>query len=239
MTRRLTFALAAALCAPAPVAAQRPPRPQAPPPPAATTVAAASEADKAALELIRSSRAAIIAAGFSAPYFDRHFTPHRVSNSPGDRRVVWRFRGHGYETYVSDSVGSYTDAGGRRLNTHSAAATLAGARDLRRAITRRRAERLMRSCIGEFEEGAVVFQQFGPGPRAALVFTANTRPAAVEPPSSTFPEEPTGAADRTRRGGKKGPPMYLGAVDLETGRCVKGPAQAGPPPPAVTPPPRP
>jgi hypothetical protein len=239
MKRRLTLALAAALCA-ATAAAAQPARPQTP---GARTDSAAAparpaaelpELDEAERELVRSSRAAIIAAGFSAPFFDRHFSPYRVSNGPADRRVVWRFRAHGHETFVNDSVGSYTDARGRRHNTHSAAATLAGARDLRRAITRRRAERLMRSCIGQFEGGSVVFQQFGARPRAALVFAANTPPPpeAREAPASTFPQEPAGHADR-QRGGKKGPPMYLGAVDLETGRCVKGRANVGAMPPEI------
>jgi hypothetical protein len=223
MKRRLAFALAVALCAAAPLEAQtaRPRTPDAPP--------AAGEAER---ELVRSSRAAIIAAGFSAPFFDKHFSVYKVVNTPGDRRVMWRFRAHGHETYVNDSVGSSADARGRRINTHSAAVTLAGARDLRRAITRRRAERIMRSCIGPFEGGAVVFQQFGPQPRAALVFTASTPPPpeASDLPASTFPSEPSGNAD-LQRGGKKGPFMSLGAVDLETGRCVKGVAQVGAPKP--------
>lgn len=231
MKRRLTLALAAALCAMAATAAAPDARPQ-PAPPAEQTDAAAPALDAEAREIVRSSRAAIIAAGFSAPFFDRHFSPSRVSTSPGDRRVVWRFRAHGHETYVNDSVGSYTDARGRRVNTHSVAATLAGARDLRRLITRRRAERIMRSCIGEFEGGAVIFQQFGARPRAALVFAAHTPPPpeASALPANPFPPEPAGDADRLR-GGKKGAPVYLGAVDLETGRCVKGRAQAGAMPP--------
>lgn len=232
MKRRLALALAAAaLCAASSTAAAQDARPQPAPP--------APALDAEARELVRSSRAAIIAAGFSAPFFDRHFSPYRVSTSPGDRRVVWRFRAHGHETFVNDSVGSYTDAHGRRLNTHSVAATLAGARDLRRAITRRRAERIMRSCIGEFEGGAVVFQQFGARPRAALVFAAHTPPPpeASALPANPYPPEPAGEADRLR-GGKKGAPIYLGAVDLETGRCVKGRAQAGAMPPEAPAPPR-
>jgi hypothetical protein len=235
MKRRLPLALAAALCAAsaaaAPAGRLQTPGARADADAARPAPRAPGEAER---ELVRSSRAAIIAAGFSAPYFDRHFSPYKVINSPGDRRVIWRFRAHGHETFVNDSVGSSTDARGRRVSSHSVAATLAGARDIRRAITRRRAERIMRSCIGQFEGGSVVFQQFGAGPRAraALVLAANTPPPpeAREAPPSTFPQEPTGGADR-QRGGRKGPPMYLGAVDLETGRCIKGRAQAGAMPP--------
>ena len=190
--------------------------------------------DEAGRELVRSSRAAVLSAGFSEAYFDRHFTPFRVVNRAGDRRVVWRFRAGGHEAYVNDSVGFHTDRRGRRVNTHSVASTLAGARDLGRTITRRRAERLMRSCIGEFEGGAVVFQQFGPRPRTALVFTASSvrPPARAAPPAAghAAPEDEAGA-DIIRRAGRKGPPVYLSAVDLQTGRCLKGKAQAGAPKP--------
>ena len=212
MKRRLTLVLAAALCAASAAAAQSP---------------ASDDLSEAERELVRSSRAAIIAAGFSAPFFDRHFSPHKVYDAPGDRRVVWRFRAHGHETFVNDSVGSYTDERGRRFNTHSVAATLAGARDIRRAISRQRAERIMRACIGPFAGGSVVFQQFGDPPRAALVFTATT-PAAPQPPPE--PAE-AGGGERLGRGGRRGPPLYVGSVDLETGRCLKGRAQAGAPRP--------
>jgi hypothetical protein len=214
MRRRLFLVLAAALCATA--AAQSP----APP-----------DLDEAERALVRSSRAAIIAAGFSEAFFDRHFSAYKVSDLPGDRRVVWRFRAHGHETYVNDSVGSYTDAEGRRVNTHSVAATLAGARDIRRAITRREAERIMRSCIGPFAGGSVVFQQFGPQPRAALVFAATSPP----PPDSDAPPSPPSPQESERlrrRTPQKRPLMYVGAVELETGRCMKGLGQSGRPRPA-------
>jgi hypothetical protein len=168
------------------------------------------ELNESERELVRGSRAAIIGAGFSAPYFDRHFELFRVLDRAGDRRVVWRFRAGGHEAYVEDSVGSYTDERGGRRHTHSAAATLGAAHDIRPAVSRRRAERLMRSCIGQFEGGAVALQPFGPAGRTALVFTA-----------ASVPREPP------RRGGR--PTVYLAAVNLETGRCLKGKAQAGRP----------
>lgn len=247
MNRTLTLALAAALCAAAGLEAFAAPTRQARPKPAATQAPPETlKLNEAERALVSSSRAAIIAAGFSGAYFDRHFTPHQVVNHVGDRRVVWRFRAGGHEAYVNDSVGFYTDEQGRRLNTHSAASLLNAARDIRRTITRPRAERIMRSCIGEFEGGVVVFQQFGRRPRTALVFTAITVPpvedAAAAPAGPTPPPAPPageGGVDFIRSGGKKRPPLYIGAVDLETGRCVKGKAQAGSPKPddpAWTPP---
>lgn len=234
MNRTLSLSLAAVLCAAAlaqPSAARAQTSGTTPSAydPSADNAPALGAAEQ---ELVRSSRAAIIAAGFSEPFVERHFTPVRVVNSAGDRRVVWRFSAFGHETFVNDSVGTYTDAQGRRHNTHSVASVLAGARDIRPAISRRRAERIMRACIGQFEGGAVVFQQFGARPRPALVFTAATPPppeASVAQPQ--FPQESGGDEDRLKRGGKKGPPLLLGTVNLETGRCVRGRAQTGSPQP--------
>lgn len=227
MKRTLNILLAAALCAAPGLAAGQTSAPSAPPPDAA----GASALDEAARRLVSGSRRAFLAAGFSAPYFDRHFSPFKVVNLPGDRRVVWRFRAGEHEAYVDDSVGFYTDAGGRRVDTHSVASTLAAARDPRPAVTRRRAERLMRACIGEFEGGAVVFQQFDG--RTALVFTAATAPTPAPASAPAWGEAGAGG-DPLRRGGRKGPPVYVGAVDLETGRCIKGRARAGAPGPSNT-----
>lgn len=220
MKRTLTFMLAAALCVWPALAPAQTSDPDA---------ADGPSLDESARQLVRGSREAFLAAGFSAAYFDRHFRPFKVVNLPGDRRVVWRFRAGDHEAYVDDSVGFYTDEHGRRVDTHSVASTLGAARDPRRTITRRRAERLMRSCIGEFEGGAVAFQQFGA--RTALVFTAATVSPPATPPTPEAWGESAAGGDRLRRGGKKGPPVYVGAVDLETGRCLKGRARAGAPGP--------
>ena len=88
--------------------------------------------------LARDSRAAIIAAGISERYFDAHFTRYKVFSAPGDRRVIWRFSVNGHEALVGDTVGFYTDAGGRRIDTHSIASALPSAHDITRTVTRRR-----------------------------------------------------------------------------------------------------
>jgi hypothetical protein len=63
--------------------------------------------------LVASSRKAIIQTGVSESYFDRHFTLMKAVNQPGDRRVVWKFAINGYETFVSDQLGYYTEKGKR------------------------------------------------------------------------------------------------------------------------------
>ncbi|MFN2481136.1 MAG: hypothetical protein ABR554_06695 [Pyrinomonadaceae bacterium] len=190
--------------------------------------------------MVRGSRAAIIAAGFSAPYFDSHFALTRVVNTPGDRRVVWRFTVGEYSTVVSDSLGFYTDAQGRRVDTHSAGAALRSAHDVLRVIPRRRAERLMRSCIGAFTNGAVVLQAEGDAGHTALVFVASSvpKPRREDRAGRREREEREERVKRERaKGGQaqvdeieaedeegEGAPIFIGAVNLETGRCTKGEA---------------
>ena len=189
-----------------------------------------SEAEE---RLVRDSRAAIVAQGISGPYFDTHFKSFKVSDAPGDRRVVWRFEVNGHAAFVSDTVGYYTDARGRLIDTHSVASALPAAHDITRTISRPRAERMMRACIGRFEGGAVVYRAAGTPERAALLFTASSAPRRE---SRSEREREESARESKARKTKQptqtdvieegedegGGPVYLGAVDLETGRCTKG-----------------
>jgi len=184
--------------------------------------------------LARDSRAAIVAQGISAPYFDAHFKLFKVSDAQGDRRVVWRFEVNGHAAFVNDTVGYYTDARGRLVDTHSVANALPAAHDITRTISRTRAERTMRACIGRFEGGAVVYRAAGLPERAALIFTASSAPRRTRRESSAERErkereasakkgQPPRQTDVIEEGdGEGGEPVYLGAVDLETGRCTKG-----------------
>jgi hypothetical protein len=193
--------------------------------------------------MVQGSRAAIIDAGFSAGYFDAHFSLSRVVNASNDRRVLWRYSLGEYNTVVNDTLGSYTDAKGRRIDTHSARTTLRGAHDVLHVIPKRRAERIMRSCIGAFKTGAVVMQADGAEGRTALVFTAISIPKPRradraereerERRERTKKEASKGARGQTQRdvleedeGEGDGEPLYIGSINLETGRCVKGEAIA-------------
>ena len=159
---------------------------------------------------------------------------------------MWRLKVAEYETTVNDSVGSYTDEKGARHDAHSITGRLSPARDIGPTIPKRRAERLMKACIGEYQSGSVVYQPFGSPPRAALVFTAMSSPEPQKPAAkgSTTPPAPTPTlaptqSDTIRQGGKKPPPLRIGMVDLETGRCVVGVGQVGSPHPSAEKYPRP
>lgn len=193
--------------------------------------------------LVEGSREAVIRTGMSAEYFDAHFRVERVFDRAGDRRVVWRFAVGGHEALVSDSVGFYTE-GGRRFDTHSVAGSLGTTSDLTRTITRERAERIMRRCLGRFTNPQVEYRAHGPNGVAALLLTAETvilprvsaagrearervereRRARQRAPGQTRLD-----ADDLRRSGGERPVILLAAVDLSDGRCTVGRGQVGPP----------
>ena len=192
--------------------------------------------------LVAGSREAIIETGTSPAFFDEHFRVASVVDRPGDRRVVWRLSVSGYEASVNDSIGFYTE-GARRVDTHSVAATLNETSDITRTITRRRAELLMRRCIGRFLDPQVEYRAHGPEGRAALLLTAHSLvPRRRE--RETSEREEREHRERARSGGSQaldgvgaedeeggGPVFVLGAVDLVTGACTVGYGQAGPLPP--------
>jgi hypothetical protein len=179
--------------------------------------------------LVQGSRAAIVETGFSERYFDEHFEVVRVYNSPGDRRVVWRFRLNGYETTVNDSVGFYTDNRGRRVDSHMVSASLGRTRDIRKTIPFGRARRAMKDCIGDYSPGSILLQRFDADGRVSLVFTAVSLPPAGEPQTTPAPGGARPPGWKPAGGKKKKPFLGIGSIDLETGRCIKGVAQAGSP----------
>ncbi len=198
------------------------------------------------LRLKESSKAAIIDTGISPKYFDEHFKLERVVDLPADRRVVWKYSIGEYETILNDAVGFFTDEKGKRFNLHSIRNTLAGAHDIKTTISRKRAEELMSKCLGNYAPGPVLFQAFGSPPRASLLLTASsipiypTKKSTVEKPDVKQPSNATTTAVESQRNVpdselKKGsssekPIIYTAFVDLESGECTKGRAQAGRPP---------
>lgn len=224
--------------------------------PAADAAASALTASERAL--VSGSREAIIGTGLSPSFFDSHFRVARVVDRAGDRRVVWRLSVGGHEAAVNDSVGFYTE-GGRRVDTHSVAATLSETSDITRTITRRRAETLMRRCIGRFRNPQVEYRAHGAGGRAALLLTAHSlvprrreergREGRERRELEEREREARERRERAQTGGSReldevesedeegeGPVVVLGAVDLVTGVCTVGYGQAGPLPPEPAPP---
>lgn len=189
-----------------------------------------SEAERA---LVAGSRLAIVRTGLSAAYFDQHFTVIKVINQPGDRRIIWKFTVNDYTTYVSDVLGYYTKDG-KRVDTHSVDATLRATSEIKRTISRKKANRIMQGCIGRFANPSVEYRASGDS-RAALVLNAEavpkSRPREEPKPSATPTPQISSDGDVIRQKGKKPPPIIAGSVDLESGKCTKGVLQSGAPGP--------
>jgi len=188
--------------------------------------------------LVRSSKAAVVATGLSGAYFDEHFRLVKVVNQPGNRQVIWKYSLGEYETTLNDVVGFYT-AGGGRVDTHSLAGTLGSTYDIRETIPRRRAEKIMRECIGRYAAAAVVYQRLAEDGRTGLYLTAHasgtTRRATGKKEREREREErarreaqkrakgdaTSGERVEIREDDEEGPPFFIGYVNLETGKCIK------------------
>lgn len=189
-------------------------------------------------QLVRGSRAAVVATGLSERYFDEHFRLLQVVNSRAGRRVVWKFSLGEYETSLHDIIGFYT-AGGLRTDTHSITGTLGATYEIRETIPITRAAKLMRKCIGRYEGAAVVYQRLSDDGKTGLYLTAQastpTRRASGGAARDEREKEGArrGAQERGQGGAtsgervepreedEEGPPFFIGYVNLETGKCIR------------------
>ena len=188
-----------------------------------------NEAERA---LVAGSRNAIVRSGMSSAYFDRHFTLVQVVNRPGDRRVVWSFSVNEYAPTVTDVLGYYT-ANGKRTDTHSVTTTLRATSDIIRTISRGKANQIMQQCIGAYRNPSIEYR--AADARAARLFlTAESIPKMARVSEKRREEEEREAREgqsKPKRSGADvikdededhGPPIIVGSVDLQTGKCTKG-----------------
>lgn len=197
---------------------------------------AASGLTDAERALVASSREAIIQTGISEYYFDRHFTLMKAVNQPSDRRVVWKFAINGYETFVSDQLGYYTEKG-KRVDVHSVSTTLHATSEITGTISRKAVNQIMQRCIGRFAHPVVEYRAVGNG-GARLMLTAESVPT-----SKARRDEKPEREERERREVKvknsqdrdvieeeeeDSPSIVIASIDLETGKCTKGKLQVSP-----------
>ena len=177
--------------------------------------------------LVDGSRRAIIETGLSPEYFDAHFTLVSVVDKPSDRRVVWRFSINGYETRLTDSIGFYVE-GTKRIYTHNVATVLGHTSEIKRTISHSSALRIMKMCIGDFENPGV---EYGPvNGYAQLVLVAHARRQINQRSQLTEIEREqqqrqnrTGAdAIKSEQENDERRPIKLGSVNLQTGKCITG-----------------
>jgi hypothetical protein len=185
--------------------------------------------------LVSGSKKAIIETGITESYFMEHFTLLQVVDQPADRRVRWKFSINGYEAIINDVIGYYTE-GNRRIDTHAIAQMLGRTSNIQRTIARSRALKIMRLCIGNFSNPFVEYRPYSFYDQAELMLVAQSRQVRkeerneraakeVEVPSNTVPGG-RDAIEEEEVGG--GPRIIIGAVNLQTGKCIKGAAIATP-----------
>jgi hypothetical protein len=194
-----------------------------------------------AVRLVAGSRNAIIGTGFSPSYFDTHFTVDKIVNERADRRVTWRFSVNGYNAFITDAIGFYTDPSGKTVDVHSAVSIIGTSRDITRTLPRSEAVRLMKVCIGPNTGESVTYRPFETNSEAALIFTATT--PVKEQREERERENKRERRERSRKSrtvrvdhieseaeeGEGGKPVFIGALNLETGKCIKGRAIVGHP----------
>lgn len=191
--------------------------------------------------LVYGSKQAILETGISESYFTVHFKLLNVIDKPSDRRVVWQFSINQYQTVLNDAIGYYTE-GSKRVNTHSIAKSLGQTTEIQRTISRARALRLMKSCIGNFDNPGV---EYGPvNGRAELLLVAQAR-RRVETKSERERERERAREEKEEREKRKAvaagtdvveseedegeiKPLLLGAINLQTGKCTRGAGMIAP-----------
>ena len=188
--------------------------------------------------LVQGSKEAILATGISESYFQTHFKLLKVVDKPADRRVSWQFSINGYNAVINDSIGYYTE-GTKRIDTHSVAKALGQTTEISRTLSRARALKVLRSCIGNFENPTV---QYGPVNGHAQLVMVGYKRARVESKSEREKERERDRENREKQKAAsagtdvieseedegKSPPLILGTVNLQTGKCTKGTALIAP-----------
>lgn len=190
--------------------------------------------------LVEGSKQAILATGISESYFKAHFKLLSVVDKPSDRRVMWQFLVNEYQAVVTDAIG-YSTQGGKQIDLHSVAKALGQTSEIRRTVTRARALKILKSCIGPYDTPSVTY---GPvAGRAELLLVASARVPGGKARSEREKEREREREERDKRkadaagtdviGGEEGEegeesPIILGAVNLSTGKCTKGAALSSP-----------
>jgi hypothetical protein len=157
--------------------------------------------------LVEDSKRAIIETGISESYFEKHFKLIKAVNEPADRRVEWSFSVNEYEAQLVDAIGFHT-TGGIRTHIHGIKNQLYSSHEIVKTLPRTRARKILRSCIGEFEGEAMAYRALTVPGKARLYLTGRSKVINQH---------------RTERAtDQKGPRfIYVGFVDVETGKCVK------------------
>jgi hypothetical protein len=181
--------------------------------------------------LVAGSTKAIIETGLSKNYFDAHFKLLKVIDQPSDRRVVWQFSVNGFQAIINDAIGYYAERT-KRVDVHNVSKRLGQTFEIQQTLTRARALKIMKACIGDFESPSVEYGAVDG--RAQLLMVAQARNPVSEKRSQREVEREREQAEKRkavasgvdvieseRHEGDHAPTIF-GTVNLQTGKCAKG-----------------
>jgi len=161
--------------------------------------------------LVERSKRAIIETGISASYFDKHFKLVKTVDDPADQRVEWLFSVNGYEAQLVDAIGFHS-TGGKRVYVHGIKNQLHSTHEIAKTLSLHQARRVLRRCIGKYESESVIYSTLSVPGKAKLYLTGRSV-IERDRKQERNPKE-TGGEDEGRF-------LYVGFVDVETGKCVK------------------
>jgi len=161
--------------------------------------------------LVELSRRAIIETGLSESYFDKHFKLIKSVDDAADQRVEWLFSVNGYKAQLVDAIGFHT-TGGKRAFVHGIKNQLYETREIVKTLSLAQARKILKRCIGEYQSETVIYQTLSVPGRAKLYLTGRSIPQR-EAEREQKPKETEGE--------EEGQFLYVGFVDVETGKCIK------------------
>ena len=165
--------------------------------------------------LVEGSKRAIVETGISESYFDKHFKLIKTVDDPADRRVEWLYSVNGYEAQLVDAIGFHT-TGGKRAYVHGIKNQLYATHEIVKTLSLKQARRILKRCIGRYESESVIYRTLTVPGKARLYLTGRS-----------IPERKRERERESERKSKKtesedeGQFLYVGFVDVETGKCVK------------------
>lgn len=157
--------------------------------------------------LVEQSKRAIIKTGISESYFDKHFKLIKTVNDPADRRVEWLYSVNEYKAQLVDAIGFHS-TGGNRAYVHGIENQLYATREIVKTLPLQRARRILRSCIGKYDGESVIYRTLTVPGKARLYLTGRSVLELERRPKEA-------------EGEQEGRFLYVGFVDIETGKCVK------------------
>ena len=161
--------------------------------------------------LVERSKRAIIETGISESYFDKHFKLVKVVDDPADQRVEWLFSVNGYEAQLVDAIGFHS-TGGKRVYVHGIKNQLHSTHEIVKTLSLHQARRVLRRCIGKYESEAVIYRTLSV-PGTAKLYLSGRSVIERDRKQKQNPKETEGEDE--------GQFLYVGFVDVETGKCVK------------------